>query len=422
MPVYALVDCNAFYVSCERVFDPSLAGRPVVVLSNNDGCIVARSPEAKALGIRMGQPAFQCAGLLRRHRVAVFSSNYALYGDMSARVMDTLVRFAPAMEVYSIDEAFLDLAGIADPEAQARRMRDAVMRCTGIPVSVGIGPTKTLAKAANRLAKKNPDAGGILNLCGRKDVEALLAGMAVEDVWGIGRRHAAWLRGLGVGTALAFSRLPREMVRRKMTVVGLRTLLELQGVSCLDMEAVPAPPRSVVASRSFGRPVTDPGEMREAVAFHAGRAAERLRGRGCVAGNVLVFVQTNRFVAGEPQYAVSDTAALPVPTADTREIIRLAQAVLGRIFRPEFRYKKTGVMLFGIEPAAARQGSLLEDPADSARSRALMRVMDGINARHGRDMAIFAASGVARPWGMRQEHRSPRYTTVWDELPLVRAG
>jgi DNA polymerase V len=422
MPVYALVDCNAFYVSCERVFRPELADRPVVVLSNNDGCIVAGSAEAKALGIRMGQPAYQCAEIIRRRQVAVFSSNYALYGDMSARVMDTLARFSPAVEVYSIDEAFLDLAGLPDPPAQARRLRETVRRFTGIPVSVGIGPTKTLAKAANRLAKKNPAHGGVLDLRGREDAEALLAEMAVEDVWGVGRRHAAWLRGLGVATALEFSRLPRELVRRKMTVVGLRTLLELQGVSCLDLEEAPAPPKSVVASRSFGRPVTDVREMREAVAFHAGRAAGRLRGRGCVAGNVLVFVQTNRFVAGAPQYAVSDTAAFPVPTADTREIIRLAQAVLARIFKPGLRYKKAGVMLFGIEPAAARRGNLLESAADAARSRELMRVVDGINARHGRDAVTFAAAGIARPWRMNQGSRSPRYTTVWDELPLVRAG
>ncbi len=422
MSVLALVDCNSFYASCERVFRPDLAHRPVVVLSNNDGCIVARSPEAKALGIRMGQPAFQCAELLRRHQVAVFSSNYALYGDMSARVMDTLARFSPAMEVYSIDEAFLDLAGLPDPEAHARRMRETVRRHTGIPVSVGIGPTKTLAKIANRLAKTDPACGGVLDLCGRDDLERILGGVEVEEVWGIGRRHAAWLRGLGVRSALEFSRLPREVVRRRMTVVGLSTLLELQGVSCLDLDEAPAPPKSVVASRSFGRPVTQAGEMREAVAFHAARAAERLRGKGCVAGNILVFVQTNRFIAGEPQYAVSDTAAFAVPTADTAAVIRQGQSVLERIFKPGFRYKKTGVMLYGLEPAAARRGSLLESPRDAARSRALMQVVDGINARHGRDAVTFAATGIDRPWRMRQGSRSPRYTTVWDELPVVRAG
>ncbi|NDY58505.1 Y-family DNA polymerase [Desulfovibrio sulfodismutans] len=421
MPTFALVDCNAFYVSCERVFSPALADRPVVVLSNNDGCIVARSAEAKALGIGMGQPAYQCAELLKRHEVAVFSSNYALYGDMSARVMDTLARFAPAMEVYSIDEAFLDLTGLPEAVALARGMRDTVRRFTGIPVSVGLGPTKTLAKVANRLAKKDPALGGVLDLCGHADLERVLRGVDVEEVWGIGRRHGAWLRGLGVRSALDFSRLPRELVRRRMTVIGLQTLLELQGVSCLDLDAAPAPPRSVVASRSFGRPVTDAGEMREAVAFHAARAAERLRGKGCVAGNILVFVQTNRFVAGEPQYAVSDTAAFAVPTAATPEIIRLGQAVLGRIFRPGFRYKKTGVMLFGLEPAANCRGSLLENPRETARARALMCVVDGINARHGRDALTFAASGLARPWRMKQGRRSPRYTTVWDEIPVVRA-
>jgi len=422
MPAFALVDCNAFYVSCERVFNPALAGRPVVVLSNNDGCIVARSAEAKALGIGMGQPAYQCAELLKRHGAAVFSSNYALYGDMSARVMDTLARFAPAMEVYSIDEAFLDLTGLPEAGALARRMRDTVRRFTGIPVSVGLGPTKTLAKLANRLAKKDPALGGVLDLCGHGDLEGVLEGVDVEDVWGVGRRHAAWLRGLGVRSALDFSRLPRELVRRRMTVTGLHTLLELQGVSCLELEELPAPPRSVVASRSFGRPVTQAGEMREAVAFHAARAAERLRGKGVVAGHILVFVQTNRFIAGEPQYAASDTAAFAVPTSATPEIIRLGQAVLERLFKPGLRYKKAGIMLFGLEPAASRRGSLLDSPREAARSRALMHVVDGINARHGRDALTFAASGLGRPWRMRQDRRSPRYTTAWDEIPVVRAG
>ncbi len=418
---FALVDCNNFYVSCERVFAPSLAGRPVVVLSNNDGCVVSRSAEAKALGIAMGQPLFQCQKIIRTHQVAVFSSNYALYGDMSARVMDTLAGFAPDMEVYSIDEAFLDLSGVRDPENHARRLRDTVRRWTGIPVSVGIGPTKTLAKVANRLAKTIPDHHGVLDLTDRADLDRILAGVDVEDVWGIGRRHAAMLRGLGVRTALDFSRLPRGFVRRKMTVTGLLTLLELGGLSCLDLDRTPAPPRSVVASRSFGRPVTAIEDMREAVAFHAGRAAERLRARGCVAGNVLVFVQTNRFHQGAPQYAASECAALPVPTASTPDILRLGQRVLERLFRPGFAYKKTGIMLFGIEPAGARRLSLLESPGRSLRSERLMRIMDGINARWGRDTLAFAASGTARTWNMKQKRRSPRYTTSWDDIPLVKA-
>ncbi|QLA18423.1 Y-family DNA polymerase [Desulfolutivibrio sulfoxidireducens] len=420
MPTFALVDCNNFYVSCERVFCPALANRPVVVLSNNDGCIVARSPEAKALGIGMGQPAFQCADVLRAHDVAVFSSNYALYGDMSARVMDTLAGFAPAMEMYSIDEAFLDLTGLADAAGLARRMRDTVRRWTGIPVSVGLGPTKTLSKIANRLAKKDPAHGGVLDLAGR-DVEGLLEGVDVEDVWGIGRRRAAMLRGAGVRSALDFARLPREFVRRRMTVTGLHTLLELQGVSCLDMEQAPAPPRSVMSSRSFGRPVTEIGEMREAVAFHAARAAERLRARGCVAAGIQVFVQTSRFASGQAGHAASECAAFFAPTAGSPEIIRLGLRVVERIFRPGFRYTKAGVLLGGVEPAASQQASLLESPRDTARSRALMRVVDGVNARHGRDVLTFAATGVARPWRMRQDRRSPRYTTAWDEIPVVRA-
>jgi len=422
--VFALADCNNFYASCERVFDPSLAGRPIVVLSNNDGCIIARSAEAKALGIGMGLPFFQYEKALLRHGVAVFSSNYALYGDMSARVMSTLGRFTPNLETYSIDEAFLDLSGLpGDLTAYAARIRETVLRWTGIPVSIGLGPTKTLAKLANRLAKDAPGHNGVLDLTGPRDREAFLARVAVGDIWGIGRRHAARLDRYGVRTALQFSRLSRDFVQKHLTVTGLHTLLELQGVPCIDLETAPTPKKSIISSRSFGRPVTTGTDMREAVAWHITRATEKLRRQKSLAGTILVSMQTNRFLTGEPQHEASDSLTLPMPSAYTPELLAAGLSLADRLIRPGYRYKKVGVMLLGLEAEDTVQGSLLAPPeADSSRRRALMDGIDRINAKWGRETVRPAATGLARPWGMRQARRSPRYTTCWAELPLVRAG
>jgi len=421
--VFALVDCNSFYASCEKVFVPALARRPVVVLSNNDGCIVARSAEAKALGIPMGKPLFQCRDLIRCHDVAVFSSNYALYGDLSARVMATLARFTPELEIYSIDEAFLELTGMSeDLTAYCLRIRETVRRWTGIPVSIGIGPTKTLAKVANKLAKQYPRLDGVLDLTGRADLEPVLARVAIDDVWGIGRRYAAMLEKYGVRTALDFSRLPRDWVKKKMTVGGLHTLLELQGVSCLSLEQAPAPKKSIVSSRSFGEPVTTLADMREALSWHVSRAAEKLRAQRGLASSILVFVQTNKFIAGEPQYAASDSTALPIPTAYTQDLLQAGLGLLERLFKPGYRYKKAGVMLVGIERACAVQGSLLALPEEAdTRRKALMTALDRVNSRWGREALRLAATGIKRSWTMRQERRSPRYTTIWSELPVVRA-
>ena len=419
---FALVDCNNFYASCERVFAPHLAGRPVVVLSNNDGCVIARSAEAKALGVPMGQPAFQCRELFSRHNIAVFSSNYALYGDMSARVMATLSRFAPAMEIYSIDEAFLDLTGLpGGATAQARRIRETVERWTGIPVSVGIGPTKTLAKLANRAAKKQPDCGGVLDFTACPDPEALLESVPAEDVWGIGRRHAAMLAGQGVHTARAFRDLPQAFVRKRMTVQGVHTLLELRGFSCIDLEQSPPAPKTLMSSRSFGQAVTTKDELAEALAEYVSRVAAKLRGRSLLASGLQVFVQTYADASGRPPYANSAFAAPPAATDHTPALIALAGRALDDIFRPGWRYKKAGVILLGLESRAGRQLSLLDAPApEAARSRRLMAALDAVNAKWGRATLAPAACGLAKPWSMRQGKRSPRYTTVWDELPVAK--
>ncbi|NJB68832.1 DNA polymerase V [Desulfobaculum xiamenense] len=427
--MYALVDCNNFYVSCERAFAPSLARVPVVVLSNNDGCVISRSAEAKALGIRMAEPAYKREGFFRHHGVRVFSSNYALYGDMSRRVMDTLATFAPDMEIYSIDEAFLHLTPCAGTTLTdlARAIRTRVGQWTGIPVSVGIGPSKTLAKIASRHAKRAQDCDGVFDLAAHPDPDAILAGTDVGDVWGVGRRYAEMLTRHGVRTALALRDMPDDWVRRRMTIRGLMTVHELRGVSCIPLEDAPAPRRSVLASRSFGHPVTDPTDLREAVAAHTTRAAEKLRREHLVAAHVGVFVSTNPHRPDLPQHSASRTLQLPVATAHTPTLIKAALRILDGIFRSGYAYIKAGVTLTGLEDAGTRQLSLLTIAPDpivdtDPRGEALMKALDGINSKWGRDTVQYAASGVAREWDMRQARLSRRFTTNWDELPIAHIG
>ena len=428
----ALADCNSFYASCERVFDPRLWNRPVVVLSNNDGCVVARSAEAKALGIATGTPYFQIRDLVTRHGIVVRSSNYTLYGDLSARVMAVLGRFTPHLEVYSIDEAFLDLGGVpADRLAECgRTIRRTVLRWTGIPVSIGIGPTKTLAKVANRLAKHAPAAGGVWSLADPRDQTAALARLDVQDIWGIGARLAARLKRAGIATALQLREANSNHVRCLLGVVGERTALELRGLPCLALEELPSPAKSIIRSRSFGRPVLRQEELEEAVATHATRAAEKLRQHRRVAGAMSVFVETSRFRASP--YANQATVPLDPPTDDTARLIHAALAALRPIFREGLAYQKAGVMLGGLQPRAGLTESLFAR-CDRGRSERLMGVLDDVNRRLGPDTLRYAASGPcppkrgsareggSRPWHMRREHASPRYTTRWDELPTVKA-
>jgi DNA polymerase V len=421
MPLFALVDCNNFYASCERLFRPELKGKPVVVLSNNDGCVIARSAEAKALGIPMGAPAFQWEHLFRKSGVAVFSSNFALYGDLSARIMSTLEDLAPRVEVYSIDEAFLDLSGVADPVALCREIRAKVLQWVGIPVSIGIARTKTLAKAANRVAKKDTTLGGVYDHTAEPAPEALLASMEVGDVWGIGPRHQKRLWARGVRTALDFARLPRDWVKKEMSVVGLATQMELTGISCLGFEQAPAPRQSVLCSRSFASLVSDKEHLREAVCAYAVRVAEKLRGENAEAAAVQVFVQTPRH-RDVPQHFGQAVMPLSTPTDHTPDIIDAALRALDQAFREGFGYQKAGVMLLGLTPATGRQISLLDlTPEERQRQRSLMAALDGVNRRFGRGTLRYAiTTGPDRPWHMRQLLRSPRYTTCWAELPRVK--
>ena len=418
--LFALIDCNNFYVSCERVFNPALAGQPVVVLSNNDGCIIARSNEAKALGIKMGEPYFRCKPLLDRHRVQVFSSNYALYGDMSQRVMQEVARLEPEVEVYSIDEAFVRLP-VASEDALRRiaeHICNTIRQHTGIPVSIGFGPTKTLAKLANRVAKKNPEHGGIFAILPGGDLDSLLKGIEVGDVWGIGGRSTKKLAGQGVRTAYDLSRANERWLRKNLSITGVRTMQELQGVSCFPLEESPPPKHSIACSRSFSSPVRDLQGMHEAAVSYVSRAAEKLRGQRLKAGCLTIYLTTNRF-STDPQYANSRTITLPCPTADTSVLIEQAVRGLKALFRPGYGYQKVGVVLADLTPAHVQQGNLFITPRRNSDDLSL--ALDRINHRWGNDTLQYASAGLTKPWHHKRAMKSPSYTTSWQELPIVQA-
>ena len=382
-PIFALVDCNNFYASCERVFNPRLEGQPIVVLSNNDGCVIARSNEAKALGIGMGVPEFQIRPLLRAQHVQVFSSNYTLYGDMSQRVMETLEQFCPYLEVYSIDEAFLGLSGFVSRNLTeyGRTIRTTVKQWTGIPVSVGIAETKTLAKLANRVAKRTPDTGGVFDLLACPDRDALLGRIPVADVWGIGRNHAHLLTQHGITTALQLRHVDDQWIRKRMGIVGLRLVLELRGVSCLDLDQCPAPKQSLTCSRAFGTLISTLADMEEAVSVYTSRVAEKMRRERLAATVLTVCLTTNEFKEG-PQYSNAMTLRLPVATDSTADLTRSALQGIRAIYRDGYRYKKAGVMLTGLVSASQIQTDLYDDQ-DRGKSKRLMAALDSINDRWG---------------------------------------
>lgn len=420
--IFALVDCNNFYASCERVFNPKLTHKPVVVLSNNDGCVVARSNEAKALGIGMGVPEFQIRPLLKAHDVQVLSSNYALYGDMSQRVMEILEQFCPDLELYSIDEAFLSLTGFTSRNLTeyGHTIRATVKRWTGIPVSVGIAETKALAKIANRVAKRTLDTGGVCDLLACSDREALLNRIAVEDVWGIGPNHSRFLKQHGITTALQLRHVNDQFIRKHLGVVGLRLVMELRGVPCLELDQCPAPKQGITCSRAFGKSVTTLTEMEEAVSSYTARAAEKLRAEKLAVTTITVFLKTNEF-KDTPQYSNALTLKLPVATDTTHELIRGALQGIRKIYREEYLYKKAGVMFTGLLPVSQVQTDLF-DNQDRARSKKLMAALDSVNDRFGSGTLQFASSGITKAWRTQFHKRSPAYTTDWDELPIAHAS
>jgi DNA polymerase V len=423
--IFGLVDCNNFYASCERAFRPALNGKPIIVLSNNDGCVIARSNEAKELGFKMGDPFHHNRDKIRKHRVAVFSSNYTLYGDMSRRVMDTLETAAPAIEVYSIDEAFLDLTGIPTPMRDdfARQIRAQVRRDTGIPVSIGIGPTKTLAKLANRLAKKHAGQNGVFDLTAGQDLDEVLHSVEVGDVWGVGRQWATWLNEQKIITALDLKRADPKAMRRRMTVVGERIVHELRGTSCMPLELIAPQQQGITVSRSFGALQEDLAAIDQALTLFVGRAAEKLREQGLMTEKITVFASSNRFDTKSAFYSKSASLALPFPTDHTPELLHYGLALLRQIYKPGVRYIKAGIMLLELSPAVREKRNLLDD-RDQARQAALMTAMDALNQRYGRRTLQFGDTGMLNQkragWSARADMLSPKYTTAWDQLARVR--
>lgn len=416
--VFALVDCNNFYASCERVFNPAVRKRPVIVLSNNDGCVVARSAEAKEAGVPFAAPYFKIRALAEKYKMAVFSSNYTLYADMSHRVMSILEMYSPDVEVYSIDEAFLSLSGISGSLYDyGRDIRGTVLKWTGLPVSVGIAPTKTLAKAASHLAKKDPAMGGVFDMT-MSDRERYLEKVSVGDIWGIGRKYAEKLNGRGIYSAADFARADEKWVKANMTITGLRTLMEIRGHSCMNIDDAPAPKKAIVSSKSFGHSVESIEFLRQSVSSYTARAAEKLRAQSGLAGLVTVFIMTNRF-KDEPQYGASLSCELPEPSSNTPVITRYALALLKHLYKEGYRYKKAGVMLSDIISSRDLQMNLFLGERERG-SGALMETMDRVNRVYGSGTLFYASAGTEKPWSMRRELLSPAYTTRWEDIVEIR--
>lgn len=417
----ALVDCNSFYCACERVFDPKIAGRPVVVLSNNDGCVIARTNDAKALGIEMGAPAFQIYALIKRHGVVVRSSNYELYGDLSARVMDTLSDFTDKMETYSIDEAFLRLDAGANGSFTdlGREIRRRVLKHTGIHVSVGVAETKTLAKVANYHAKRSEKAAGALSLVRSPYKDLALGLLPVDEVWGVGPQYSKMLLEQGIKTALNLRDAPDDWVRARMTVVGLRTVKELRGEPCIPLEVTSPTKKLITVSRSFGAATSSLDELRAAIAFYTARAAEKLRGQRLAAGAITVFIETDRFKP-VAQYSRAVTLNVAPKSDNTWELRELAFNGLARIYRPGYDYRRAGVTLGGLEMADLVAKRLWADEWYE-RQRRLMAAVDHLNGKYGRDTVRCGVFPTAGTWRTRFAKRSPRYTTRWEEICKVEA-
>lgn len=416
--MFALVDCNNFYASCERVFDPSLIGRPVVVLSNNDGCVIARSEEAKAKGIQMGVPTHEIESLIIQHNVAVFSSNYALYGDMSQRVMNVLSDFSPCMEIYSIDEAFLDMSGLElfDLHTFGKTIRQTTLKHTGIPVGVGIGATKTLAKVANKLTKQN---AGVFVIDSNEMRIEVLKNFNIGKVWGIGRKHKKMLRDNNIFTAYDLTQMSAAWVKENMSVVGLRTQKELLGEPCITLEKNPPSKQHFCVARSFGEMQTEYSVVAEAVANYASRCAGKLRAQHTCANLITVFIETNPYRLDIEQYKKSTTLQFNVATNNTIEIVNRALLALNQIFEKKITYKKVGVIVSAIVPETAIQHNLF-DTTDRTKANSAMKALDAMNNRYGKDTVKVAAQGYERRWKLKQEKLSPNYTTRWEDIIEVK--
>lgn len=422
--MFALVDVNSFYASCETAFRPDLKGRPVVVLSNNDGCVIARNAEAKTVGVKMGDPYFKQKDLFRRYGVVCFSSNYELYADMSSRVMFTLEALSPRCEIYSIDEAFCDLAGVRNCRVLAdfgRELKDAVYQNTGLAVGVGIAQTKTLAKLANHAAKKwQRQTGGVVDLSNLDRQRKLMAALPVDEVWGVGRRISKKLEAMGIKTVLDLADTDIRFIRKHFNVVLERTVRELRGEPCLELEEYAPVKQEIVCSRSFGERISDYDAMRQAICSYALRAAEKLRGEHQYCRFISTFVKTSPFALNEAYYGNSASVKLITPTQDSRDIIAAATRSLDAIWKDGHRYQKAGVMLGDFFSQGIAQLNLFDDNAPRRGSEKLMEVLDHLNAKEGRGALYFAGQGIQQQWAMKREMLSPRYTTRYEDLLQVK--
>jgi DNA polymerase V len=419
--MYALVDCNNFYCSCERAFNPKLEGRPVIVLSNNDGCAISRSDEAKALGISMASPVFMMQKLLDQHHVAVFSSNYTLYGDMSSRIMDTLGFFVPKIEMYSIDEAFLDLGEMlfTDLLQLGFDIRKTIKRNIGIPVSIGIASTKTLAKMANLHAKKNFKQASVFWAANPALTEEMLSATSVEDIWGIGHQYALFLSRSGIKTAADFVHAPEDWVRKNLSVVGLRLLYELRGIPSIAWEQGKPVRKNICTSRSFGNRIAEKGRIAEAMANYAASCAAKLRADKTCCRSLQVFIQTNPHKTEEAQYLRSIDMDLERASNHSGEIIKVALRGLDLIFKPGFLYMKCGVTVMDLVPESVVQASFF-DGADREKNGQVMRTVDKINQSLGKEIVRTAMQGFGRPYRLKTDYLSPRYTTRMSDILKIR--
>ncbi len=411
----ALIDCNAFYASCEKIFNPKLIGKPIVVLSNNDGCIITRSVEAKALGIKMGEPYFKAKKIIKENDVKVFSSNYALYGDISQRVMETLSNFSPNMEIYSIDEAFLSFNGFKNYELKTycRHIKKIIKKHVGIPVSIGLSKTKTLSKVANHLAKKYSYYKGVCILNSDKDILEALEKTKINDVWGIGKQLSVFLKKYNIDTAKEFLSLDRRWIRKNMGIVGEKIFLELNSVSCIDLELMPSNKRSCCVSRSFSHYIETIHELEQSISAYGSRVSEKIREEGLVAESMSVFLLTNNFNKKEKQYSNSVKLQLSYPSNNNIHIVKRAIEGIRYIYKKGYRYKKAGVILYNLSKASETKGLL---DINRTQSDAIMKSIDEINYRYGGSTIKLASEGFNKGWSMKRKNISPCYTTRFDQI------
>ena len=413
----ALVDCNSFYVSCERLFNPKIRKKPVVVLSNNDGCIVSRSNEAKALGIKMGEPYFKAKDIIVKNNVQVFSSNYSLYGDLSRRVMRTLKRFNSDIEIYSIDEAFIDLSNFPDNEIEkvAQEIRSTVLQWTGIPTSIGVAKTKTLSKVANHIAKKKQS--GITSFIGVENIDPLLEKVDINDVWGVGRQLTKFYHKNGIYNAKQLKNKSNTWIKKSSNVLGSRTAMELRGISCIDLEKTKSKRKSCVVSRSFGQRVEKYQELKEAVASYCLNASEKIRSESLITKSITVFIRTSPFQSRFGYYSNSKTIDFPIATSDSIEIVKTALTALESIFKNGYRYQKAGVLLSGLSEDAKNK-NLFSTEKDE-KIKCLMKSIDNTNYRYGRSSISLASAGVQKRWNLKREHSSKIDTSDFYCLPTI---